>query len=317
MDKETEKRIKTADDALERAQKDLDKRYPNIKEGFRPEDFYSRENILNNTIKIPKSNDKVKIIPPIFDGWGFRVDEFDEEFCDPIPEDVFKQTIRLCNKSVQVSYRKKRKIGRGKKSEWATIFLVIGSISGFCGFFLMEYMINTDTDDIYMALWVAVFFSVSLVIAAIVFVSVFFSKVDNEEKIKDLSKKIDAILEAQNRVIYRDMGFEWSAPKNIFWLQLVKVQEQPEPEVQDFMPEDGEGGEEGPQEGEEDEIDFFGEPDGENGGDGEDGVGPGEGDFEGSVEGDMGPEMEEEELGFNEQSRNRGKNNSKGKSRRG
>lgn len=89
----------------------------------------------------------------------------------------------------------------------------------------MEYMINKNIESIYWAMAVAGFFGFSLVIAAIVFISVFFAKPDKQKKTDLIGRDVQMLLEQENKSLYRHLGYEWSTNRKFFWLQLHKTQQ--------------------------------------------------------------------------------------------
>lgn len=196
-----------------------------IEKGFRPEDFYSREHVLKDSIKIPKSNRGVLIVPPIFDGWGFVTSAYNKEWCQDIKEETFIETIRKCNNLVQTKYRMRRAIGRGGQTNTSQNLMVMGLSTGILGFILMEYMIQANIETIIWAYVVGILFGMSLLIAIGVFISVFFIKsdmIDNDEKI---GRELQQLLETENKITYRNLGYEWATNRDFFWLQLHKTQQ--------------------------------------------------------------------------------------------
>lgn len=103
--------------------------------------------------------------------------------------------------------------------------MVSGLSAGILGFILMEYMIQANIETIIWAYIVGTLFGLSLLIAVGVFASVFFVKADKIDDDDKIGRELQQILESENKLIYRNLGYEWSANRDFYWLQLHKTQQ--------------------------------------------------------------------------------------------
>ena len=194
---------------------------------YKPSDFFTRENYINKQAeKIPHSTENVLIVPPIHDGWGYIVDFYDEKFCGPIGEELYKHAIRSVNKVIQTVKCKKRANETKNFTSLHNIMLVVGLVVLLGGFGLCEFgVLKKRTDNYFIYAAAGCFGAVGLLSIGL-FLSIFVFKEDENPSEIEIFKMIAKQLEEMNSKYFQTLGYEWKTPSRFYWLELHRLKKQ-------------------------------------------------------------------------------------------
>ena len=93
------------------------------KKDYNKEDFMSRQDVLKRKTTIPESNDRILIVEPIFDGLGFKVKGWDQNFCrGRLSLEKFNNTIRRANRIIQHQWCKRKNMDLDGFAEKSKLF---------------------------------------------------------------------------------------------------------------------------------------------------------------------------------------------------
>ena len=191
---------------------------------YKPSDFFSRENYINKQVeKIPTSNDNMIVVPPIYDGWGYIVDFYNEEFCSPLTEDQYKSAIRRLNRCIQ-SIRCKRRSNEIKNFTFLhNIMLILGLAILIIGFSVCEYAVLKEKSEKYYFYGAAGCFLIVGLLSIGLFLSIFVFQEDESISEVEIHKNLSKEIESINNTGFRQAGFEWKIPTKFYWLELHRI----------------------------------------------------------------------------------------------
>jgi hypothetical protein len=191
---------------------------------LQPKDFFTRQDyVAGRKENLPQSTESILIVPPIYDGWGFIVDFYNPNFCEGMDEEVFKQSIRQINRTIQQTLCRNRANETKNFTFLHNILLFTGLLVLLLGFIiLIMNVLRSDSSKYLCYLGIGLFAIVGMLSIGL-FLSIFFFKQEEDLKETELYNKISKLLEDMNADYYRSRGFQWKTKSRFMWLELHKI----------------------------------------------------------------------------------------------